>query len=62
MSTENVLDEYRIRLNVNVQNAERRLIERRIRVLIAPKPSWVPNWLWLRLVGWVLDVQNTRST
>ncbi len=56
-----LIDDYRIRLNVNVKDAENHIIERRIRVLVAPKPGWVPEWFWRRMVGWVLDVSNTRS-
>ena len=56
-----LIDDYRIRLNVKVTDAENRIIERRIRVLVAPKPGWVPEWFWLRMVSWVLDVRNTRS-
>ena len=61
LTGDRVLDEFRIRLNVSVHEKEQYLIERRIRVLVAPKPGWVPEWLWNRLVHWILDVQNTRS-
>ena len=59
--TDRVIDDYRIRLDVKVSDAERRIIERRIRVLVAPKPKWLPDPVWRRMVGWVLDVSNTRS-
>ncbi len=56
-----VLDEFRIRLHVEVAEKERYLIDRRVRVLIAPKPGWVPEWLWTRLIYWVLDIKNVRA-
>lgn len=61
LTGDRVLDEFRIRLHVDVYEKERYLIERRIQVLVAPKPRWVPEWLWNRMVYWVIDVRNTRS-
>ena len=50
-----VLDE----MNFSVSMEKNRIIEERLRVIIQPKPWWMPDFVWRRILGRLLYLEHS---
>ncbi len=53
----NVLDE----MNFKVSVGKAEIIEERLRVIIQPKPRWLPDSIWRRVLGRLLYLEESSS-
>lgn len=49
-----VLDDFVVRITQAASQHEAEVVERRIRLLLQPKPRWWPKWFWHRMVSRLL--------
>ncbi len=50
-----VLDE----INFSLTMEKNRIIEERLRVIVQPKPRWLPNFIWRRLLARLLYLEHS---
>ncbi len=43
----------------NISVDKNRVIEERLRVIVQPKPRWLPNFLWRRILARVLYLEHS---
>jgi|TARA_Y100000310_G_scaffold255969_1_gene263650 hypothetical protein len=49
-----IIDEWVQRMAVANYGA----IDQRLRLTIRPKPRYLPNWAWARLIRWLLTIEQ----
>lgn len=54
-SVPDVLDE----LAFSVSVEKNRIIEERLRVIVQPKPSWLPNFVWRRILARLIYLEHS---
>lgn len=52
-----VLDDFVVQVAMKAGREEAATVERRIRLLLQDKPSWLPEWAWRKILSRVLTVE-----
>lgn len=61
MSDEQIVDDFITQIHLDAMGERVLLIEERIKLVVQPRPRWLPDFLWRRVLQRVFVIQEQRT-